>query len=101
MTEMTATFDAQKLADTLEEHRQNINDGQLDQMLGDTEGALSHAISSLNMLVHAILDMIGEDNARTLRQITADSHGVATRMGLPDDEEFLKAFDEAEAAKAE
>lgn len=97
MSKMTATFDPQTVVDALEEHRQNINDGMFKQLLGDTEGALGHAIKSLNLLMTTLAGVLGEDNMRDLRQLTADTHDVATRFGLDDDEEFIDEFDRQHA----
>lgn len=99
MTEMTATFDPQAVVDQLEEHRALINDGQFRQMIGDTEGALGYAIAALNLTMSTLLEVVlSEENRRDLRQLTADTHNVATRFQLEDDEEFLAAFDKAHAA---
>lgn len=102
MTEMTATFDPQTVVDVLEKHRENIMDGQTKQMFGDTEGALGHAIESINSLMDLLFDVLGEDNRRELRQLTADTHHNATYFGLDDDVEWADAWDEAhpEYAKA-
>lgn len=97
MTTMITTFDAQTVVDALEDHRQNINDGQFKQFVGDTEGALGHAIYSLNLLTTTLMNVLGEDNRRELRQLTADTRGVATRFNLPDDDDFCDEFDRQHA----
>lgn len=95
MTEMTTTFDAQHVVDVLEEHRENIMEGQRHQFFGDNEGALSHAIESINNLTELLFEVLGEDNRRELRQLTADTHGQATYYGLDDDVEWCDAWDAA------
>ena len=90
---MTATFDAQTLVDVLEDHRQNIMDGQEKQFFGDTEGALGHAIKSINMLMDLVFGMLSDDTKRELRQLTADTHHQATYFGLPDDVEWCDNWD--------
>lgn len=97
MTEMTATFDAQAVVDRIEEHRENIQDGQFKQMIGDTEGALGHAIKSINLLMDVVFGMLSEDNRRELRQLTADTHGVATYFHLDDDVEWCDEYDRTHA----
>ena len=96
MTEMNATFDPQRVVDVLEEHRENILDGQSHQMLGDNDAALHHAIKSINMLMDLLFDdMLSEENRRELRQLTADTRHTATYFGLPDDVEWADAWDAA------
>ena len=98
MTEMTATFDAQAVVDRIEEHRENIQDGQFKQMIGDTEGALEHAIKSINLLMDVVFGMLSEDNRRELRQLTADTHHVATYFHLDDDVEWADEYDRTHAS---
>lgn len=98
MTNMTASFDPQPLVDALEEHRLNINEGQWKQFNGDESGALDHAIKSINLLTHTLFSILGEENRRELRQITADTHNAATYFDLPDDVEFCDEFDRTQAA---
>lgn len=100
MTEMTATFDPQLVVDALEEHRKNINEGMQKQWEGDTEAALGHAIASINNLMDTLFGMLSTDNRRELRQLTADTHHVATYYQLPDDEEWCDEFDLAQAHAA-
>lgn len=96
MSEMTTTFDPQRVVDVLEDHRANIVEGQMKQMFGDTEGALGHAIDSINMLMNLLFDdVLPEENRRELRQLTADTHNHATYYSLPDDEEWCDAWDAA------
>lgn len=95
MTEMTATFDPQAVVDAMEQHRQNINEGMMKQFFGDESGALQHAITSLNLLTSTIFGMLSEENRRELRQLTADTHGVATYFDLPDDEAWCDEWDAA------
>ena len=96
MTEMTTTFDPQRVVDVLEDHRENIMDGQTRQMFGDTEGALDRAIKSINMLMDLLFnDVLTEENRRELRQLTADTRNHATYFGLPDDVEWCDAWDAA------
>jgi hypothetical protein len=96
MSEMTATFDPQTVVDVLEKHRENIMDGQMKQMYGDAEGALGHAIESINMLMDMLFkDMLSEESRRELRQLTADTHHNATYFGLDDDVEWADAWDAA------
>lgn len=99
MTEMTATFDAQTVVDALEDHRKNINDGQWKQAMGDTEGALGHAIYSINLLTKTLFNLLGEDNRREIRQLTVDTHNEANYFDLPDDVEFCDEFDRQQLAK--
>lgn len=95
MTEMNTTFDAQKVVDVLEEHRKNIVDGQMKQMRGNDSGALDHAIDSVNMLTDLLFEVLGDENRRELRQLTADTHHNATYFGLDDDVEWADAWDAA------
>ena len=97
MTEMTATFDANAVVDVIEEHRENINEGQFKQMIGDTEGALEHAVKSINLLMDMVFHMLSEDNRRELRQLTADTKGVATYFNLDDDVEWCDEYDRTHA----
>jgi hypothetical protein len=97
MTEMTATFDADAVVDAIEEHRLNINEGMFKQMIGDTEGALEHAIKSINLLMETMFGMLSEDNRRELRQLTADTKGVATYFQLDDDVEWCDEYDRTHA----
>ena len=96
MSEMTTTFDPQSVVDALEDHRENIMEGQMKQMYGDTEGALAHAIKSINSLMDLLFkDVLSEENRRELRQLTADTRNHATYYSLPDDEEWCDAWDAA------
>lgn len=96
MTEMTTTFDPQRVVDVLEDHRENIMDGQTAQMFGNTEHALGHAIKSINMLMDLLFqDMLPEEQRRELRQLTADTRHRATYFGLDDDEEWCDEWDAA------
>lgn len=96
MTEMTTTFDAQSVVDALEEHRENIMEGQKHQFYGDDEGALQHAISSINLLMDLLFKtVLTEENRRELRQLTADTHNQATYFGLDDDVEWCDAWEAA------
>ena len=97
MTEMTATFDPQVLVDALEEHRNNIMEGQVKQMNGDGEGALAHAVASLNLLVNTLFGILSEDNRSELRQLTADTHHVSAYFQLPDDVDWCDEYDLAHA----
>ena len=95
MSEMTATFNPQLVVDALEDHRENIMTGQTKQMFGDTEGALGHAIDSINSLMDLLFGMLSEENRRELRQLTADTRHHATYFNLPDDEEWCDEWDAA------
>lgn len=101
MSKITISFDAENLVDQLEDHRKNILDGQDAQWQGDDSHALDHAIYSVNLLTHLILDNLTDDQKLQLRELTVERHDVAVYVGLPDDVEFADKFDAEKAARVD
>jgi len=98
MTKMNTEFDAEAVVDALEAHRNNISEGMFEQAMGNNEGALTKAIESLNLLAQTLMDVLGEENRRELRQLTTERHGVSAYFDLEDDVEFCDEYDRTHAS---
>ena len=99
MSKISISFEAEDLVDQLEDHRKNILDGQQAQWEGDDAHALDHAIYSINLLTHLLLDNLTDEQKLQLRELTIERHDEATYFGLPDDVEFADNFHAEKAAR--